>query len=140
MLKFFKIHRDTWHQTMTLHLVLRPTFIPCLSSTFFPFFFFFVSKNPLKKYVKFLKKFFLSIVWWLSEEVGFSYGVTSWNKYIIAKWQSVEFINYIYIYHHHHVAPPARISLTLSCHFSLSFIASGRSSELHPVSSHSCCM
>ena len=43
-------------------------------------------------------------------------------------------------YHHHHVAPPARISLTLSRHFSLSFIASGRSSGLHPVSSHSCCM
>ena len=41
----------------------------------------------------------------------------------------------IYIYHHHH-----RISLTLSRHFSLSFITSGRSSGLHPVSSHSCCM
>ena len=40
----------------------------------------------------------------------------------------------------HHVAPPARISLTLSRHFSLSFIAPGRSSGLHPVSSHSCCM
>ena len=34
----------------------------------------------------------------------------------------------------------ARISLTLSRHFSLSFIASGRSSGLHPVSSQSCCM
>ena len=34
----------------------------------------------------------------------------------------------------------ARISLTLSRHFSLSFIASGRSLGLHPVSSHSCCM
>ena len=42
--------------------------------------------------------------------------------------------------HHHDVVPPARISLTLSRHFSLSFIASGRSSGLHPVSSHSCCM
>ena len=31
-------------------------------------------------------------------------------------------------------------SLTLFCHFSLSFIASGRSSGLHSVSSHSCCM
>ena len=41
---------------------------------------------------------------------------------------------------HHHVVPPARISLTLSRHFSLSFIASVRSSGLHPVSSHSCCM
>ena len=52
---------------------------------------------------------------------------------------------YIYIYvciyhHHHHVVRPAWISLTLSLHVSLSFIASGRSSGLHPVSSHSCCM
>ena len=35
--------------------------------------------------------------------------------------------------------PQAQISLTLSRHFSLSFIASGRSSDLHPVSSYSCC-
>ena len=39
-----------------------------------------------------------------------------------------------------YVMPLARISLTLSRHFSLSFIASGRYSGLHPVSSHSCCM
>ena len=47
---------------------------------------------------------------------------------------------YTYIYHHHHhlVVPLARISLTVSRQFSLSFIASGRSSGLHPVSSHSC--
>ena len=44
--------------------------------------------------------------------------------------------NHIY----HHVVPLAWISLTLSRHFSLSFIASGRSSRLHPVSSHSFCM
>ena len=43
-------------------------------------------------------------------------------------------------HHHHHVVRPARISLILSLHVSLSFIASGRSSGLHPVSSHSCCM
>ena len=36
--------------------------------------------------------------------------------------------------------PLAQISLTLSCHFSLSFITSGRSLGLHPVSSHSCWM
>ena len=42
-------------------------------------------------------------------------------------------------HHHHHVMLLAQISLTLSRHFSLSFIASGRSSGLHPVSSHSCC-
>ena len=49
---------------------------------------------------------------------------------------------YIYIYihiyiYHHYVVLPARISLTLSRHSSLSFIASGRSSGLHPVSSQS---
>ena len=37
-------------------------------------------------------------------------------------------------------APITRISLNLSRHFSLSFNASGRSSELHPVCSHSCWM
>ena len=49
---------------------------------------------------------------------------------------------YQYVYHHHHhrVVPLAHISLTLSHHSSLSFIASGRSSGLHPVSSQSCCM
>ena len=41
-------------------------------------------------------------------------------------------------HHHHHVEP--RISLTLSLHFSLSFIASDWSSGLHPLSSHRCCM
>ena len=41
----------------------------------------------------------------------------------------------MYIYN---VVLLARISLTLSRHFSLSFIASGRSSGLHPV--YSCCM
>ena len=42
--------------------------------------------------------------------------------------------------HHHHVALVARISLTISRHSSLSFIALGRSSGQHPVSSHSCWM
>ena len=41
-------------------------------------------------------------------------------------------------HHHHHVVLVAWISLTLSRHFSLSFIASGRSSGQHPLSSHSC--
>ena len=43
-------------------------------------------------------------------------------------------------HHYHHVVLVARISLTLSRHFSLSFIASGRSSGQYPVSSHSCWM
>ena len=42
--------------------------------------------------------------------------------------------------YHHHGVPLARISLTLSRHFSLLFIVSGRSSGLHPVSSQSNCM
>ena len=43
-------------------------------------------------------------------------------------------------HHYHHVVQLARISLALLCHSSLSFIASGRSSGLHHVSSHSCRM
>ena len=43
-------------------------------------------------------------------------------------------------HHHHIVVLVARISLTLSRHSSLSFIALGRSSGQHPVSSHSCWM
>ena len=42
--------------------------------------------------------------------------------------------------HHHHIALVARISLTLSRHSSLSFIALGRSSGQQRVSSHSCWM
>ena len=42
--------------------------------------------------------------------------------------------------HNHHVVPPVGISLTLSRHFSLSFIVSGGSSGLHSLSSHRCCM
>ena len=62
------------------------------------------------------------------------------------KWRTVPNYSlhiYIYIYtyhHHHHVLPPTWISLTLSRHFSLSFITSSRSSGLHLVSSHSCWM
>ena len=48
--------------------------------------------------------------------------------------------NYGKHHHHHNVVRLAWISLSLSHYFSLSFIASGRSSGLHPVSSHSCCM
>ena len=45
----------------------------------------------------------------------------------------------LWVHHHHHyVVLVARISLTLSHHFSLLFIASGRSSGLYRVSSHSC--
>ena len=43
-------------------------------------------------------------------------------------------------HHHHHVTLVARISLTRSRHSSLSFIALGKSSGQHPVSSHSCWM
>ena len=44
---------------------------------------------------------------------------------------------YIYVYiYHHHVVSPARISLTLSGHFSLSFIAFGRSSRVTSRNPH----
>ena len=49
-------------------------------------------------------------------------------------------VGFLLLHHHHHVVPLARISLTLSRHFSLSFIASCRSSGLYSVSSLSCWM
>ena len=60
------------------------------------------------------------------------------NAYQYTNYSIIYIYIYIYIYHHH-VMRLARISLTLTLHVSLSFIASGRSSVLHPVSSHSCC-
>ena len=68
------------------------------------------------------------VVGWL---VGF-YCISNIVGYLLS--------NPVLYHHHHHVLPLARISLTLSRHFSLSFIATGRSSGLHPVSSHSCWM
>ena len=44
----------------------------------------------------------------------------------------------LYRHHDDHVLP-SQISVTLSCDSSLSSIASGRSSRLHPVSIRSCC-
>ena len=46
---------------------------------------------------------------------------------------------YLYVYHHH-VALPARISLTLSYHSSLSSIATGRSSRLFLLLAQSSCI
>ena len=63
---------------------------------------------------------------------------TTTTKYKL--WKSWRITFDLFRHHHHHVVPLARISLTLSPHLSLSFIATGRSSGLHPVSSHSCCM
>ena len=62
------------------------------------------------------------------------------SSYCISKICVSNLPTYFLCHHHHQVVPPVRISLTLSRHFSLSFIASGRFSGLHPVSSHSCCM
>ena len=62
---------------------------------------------------------------------GFGYG---WTGSMVGN-------SYFKLYHHHHhIVPLAWIFLTLSRHFSLPFIAFCRSSGLHPVSSHSCCM
>ena len=56
------------------------------------------------------------------------------------KWTLNRKKSYHHHHHHHHIALVARISLTLSRYSSLSFIALGRSSGQHPVSSHSCWM
>ena len=74
--------------------------------------------------------------------MGKKYGYTRSNP----KRDCIHFILCLYHleryhhHHHHHIVLVARISLTLSRHSSLSFIALGRSSGQHPVSSHSCWM
>ena len=71
---------------------------------------------------------------------GLEFHVCTINKSAHTKKKSGNLSYAPHIYHHHSVVPLARISLTLSRYFSLSFIASGRSLGLHPVSSRSCCM
>ena len=63
---------------------------------------------------------------WLSQLVNFKIAIWYFKRTICNN--------------NHHVVPPARISLTHSRYFSLSFIAYGRSSGLHSLSSQSCCM
>ena len=55
-------------------------------------------------------------------------------------WHKTKPKSRVIFHHHHHIVLAARISLTLSRHSSLSFIALGRSSGQQPVSSHSCWM
>ena len=61
-------------------------------------------------------------------------------KAIRVAWKPWNELKLTLAHHHHHVVLVARISLILSRHFSLSFIALGRSSGQRPVSSHSCWM
>ncbi len=79
-------------------------------------------------------------------DILLNYEIEPINRYIENRCRNLILFISTNLYHHHHhhhhhrVVPLARISLTLSRYFSLSFIASGRSSGLHPVSFHSCCM
>ena len=78
---------------------------------------------------------------WLLRADGIGKGICFPSSYEKGRQCSFTRIKQLHHHHHHHdVVLVARIFLTLSRHFSLSFIASGRSSGLHPVSSHSCWM
>ena len=121
------------------HQYTLPHFSKSKSSTFF------CKLNPLKTSYKFFHKTF-SIQDDLSSKLVEDQTDISVIKAIFLLIFSLLFI-FIYIYTHththiyiyiYHVVQLAQISLTLSRHFSLSFI--GRSSGLHPVFSHSCCM
>ena len=89
--KFLSINKNVWHQTWTSH--------PGLAACPFDlsrYFLFLTSKNSLKEY---FCNFFLSIMLWLSEEVGFSYRVANWNKFKQPNDGLLSFyFNYIYIY------------------------------------------
>ena len=67
--------------------------------------------------------------------------ISSWdNTDNLTLWHNEKSSGCSLYHHHHHIVLAARISLTLSRHSSLSFIALGRSSGQQPVSSHSCWM
>ena len=82
-----------------------------------------------------------SSIWWTLIYLSMDISITKFNN------TPKQLIRFGWLFktlflktHHHHVVLVARISLTLSRHISLSFTASGKSSGLHPVSSHSCWM
>ena len=86
----------------------------------------------------------ISAIWTHSWE---DKGVHTFPKCICPKVNVIARLEYELAYYdsavhrfNHYTTRTPWISPTLSRHFSLSFIASGRSSGLHPVSSHSCCM
>ena len=75
------------------------------------------------------------------KENTYTWIVNECNWIIYGITQKIHTHTHTHIYHHHHhIVLAARISLTLSRHSSLSFIALGRSSGQQPVSSHSCWM
>ena len=76
---------------------------------------------------------------WYSIQPNQPANSNTWNYLTVWKQMSSVFLMNHY-HHHHHIVLAARISLTLSRHSSLSFIALGRSSGQQPVSSHSCWM
>ena len=81
---------------------------------------------------------FITVKLWISFYSPLNSNVTT---HLIFHYLPLCFITLASIYyHHHHIVLAARISLTLSRHSSLSFIALGRSSGQQPVSSHSCWM
>ena len=94
---------------------------------------------PLNKEIKSeIKEHYIIIIRVISSHMYPTNMETFWINKVHLFWDSFEW--FCLQISHHHVVPPARISLTLSGHFSQSFIAFGRSSGLHPLSSHSFCM
>ena len=123
-----------WH-TLKHFKCLKPSF-PVVDLKFF--FWFICSSTLITEWPE--KCELLSKAWennsFVAEIWNYSYILLS---YYISTTVSYLFKQTSYHYHYHyHVVPQARIYLTHSRHLSLSFIASGRSSGLHPVSSHNC--
>ena len=87
-----------------------------------------------QQYISHLTKHILRLDVWIKSHHS--------EMMVLSSWRNINFhlFNHHHHHHHHHIALVARISLILSRHSSLSFIALDRSSGQHPVSSHSCWM
>ena len=100
------------------------------------------SNDGLRIFSRAIFEIFPSLTKWIALLLIIFRALLAVLQHVFETSEKISIYIYIYIYHHHHhhIVLVARISLTLSRHCSLSFIALGRSSGQHPVSSHSCWM
>ena len=118
----FRTLAINWEVNVVKEIFLRPFFMRCLL----------LRLLSLRRYV--------SSIYMYATHVRRTFQESALKIPEVTNKPITQIINNPHHHHHHLVVPSAQISLTLSRHLSLSFIASARSSGLHPVSSQSYCI
>ena len=143
---FISIHKHSKHVFTNTRLPFHPVFYQTFCNLLIWLFY------SLSGYLLFLKSFLYEWLIWLVMSLSITWPEDMLSIIVliiingISNTSSNPGQGCLY-FHHHHVVPSAQISLTLSCHPSISSIVSGRSSRLHPVltllyvgSSYSSCL